>query len=122
MHESALPPLRSPHPTPSLAGMTPTHYPPPPHGEFPHFRESTFPFSDFSSLTTTPTNSLPPQRSPHMHWRFIARLEESYFIFMDIHFDGEPISPSVYTNFHRDFTLTIGFGILCSKKCEVEHR
>ncbi|GBM39123.1 hypothetical protein AVEN_162642-1 [Araneus ventricosus] len=29
---------------------------------------------------------------------------------------GVPNSPSVYANYHRDFTLTNGFDILCSKK------
>ncbi|GBN48686.1 hypothetical protein AVEN_30167-1 [Araneus ventricosus] len=32
---------------------------------------------------------------------------------------GIPPAPPVYANFHRDFTLTNGFGILCSKKVEL---
>ncbi|GBM58718.1 hypothetical protein AVEN_153328-1 [Araneus ventricosus] len=96
-------PLRSPIPLPHT-------------GEFRFLeRAPSIPRPDFLSLTASLTRILPPQRShTHIRGRFIARLKESYFIFMTKRDEWKsyPTSRSVYANDE----MTKRFGIMCSNK------
>ncbi|GBN07992.1 hypothetical protein AVEN_24497-1 [Araneus ventricosus] len=103
---------------PSIPPTPPTTSP---HkGDFSFLKRASSPsHPDYSSLNPTHNplpNALPP------HWLFIARLERSYFTFIAERDEwksnnvGIPNFPKVYANSHRDFTLTNGFWILCSKK------
>ncbi|GBO10361.1 hypothetical protein AVEN_109933-1 [Araneus ventricosus] len=81
---------------------------------------------DFSSLTATPTHFPSPTLPTHTGDLSPASKNHISFLWPSIpiktNLVGISISQSVCTSFHRVFTLTNGFGILCSKKFGVEQR
>ncbi|GBL99807.1 hypothetical protein AVEN_162820-1 [Araneus ventricosus] len=91
------------------------------HRTFSLFGDSILPsHPDISSMTLT--HIPPPQH--RMIYRPPQRIVFHFYTEWNewkSNNDGIPNSPSVYANYHRDFTLTNGSGSLCSKKSGVEH-
>ncbi|GBO18620.1 hypothetical protein AVEN_208054-1 [Araneus ventricosus] len=87
-------------------------------------RVPSLPRPDISNLTVTPPDF---SHFPSLISREEGKIPASYFTYMDERDEWKsnnvvnPISPSIYTTSHRDFTLTNEFGILCSKKSRLEH-
>ncbi|GBM94606.1 hypothetical protein AVEN_203595-1 [Araneus ventricosus] len=120
MFQSALSSLRPPPVLFLPAKLTHTH--PSPNGE----GAPSPPRPGFSSLTATPTHFPFPNAPPTgVIYRPPRRIIFHFYghpFQWKTNLVGIPISQYVYANFHRDFTLTNGFGILCSKKYGVEQR